>query len=65
MGFLSSYIPPIITALSIICMIVLGLLVYKHLLLLLTIPFMSPVSESIEAYLTESTPTKTHFFQNR
>ena len=32
--------------------IIIGLIVYKHIILALSAPFMSPVSEKIEAYLT-------------
>ncbi len=37
--------------------IVLGLILYKHIVMALSAPFMSPVSEKIEQYLTNSTHT--------
>lgn len=38
--------------------IVLGLIAYKHIIMALSAPFMSPVSERIEAYLTNKELTK-------
>ncbi|GAA4802918.1 EI24 domain-containing protein [Litoribaculum gwangyangense] len=36
--------------------IVIGLILFKHIIMALSAPFMSPVSEKIEAYLTGNTP---------
>ncbi len=38
-----------------VCIIVLGLLLYKHIVMALSAPFMSPVSEKIEAHLLGDT----------
>ena len=35
--------------------VIIGLIVYKHVILALSAPFMSPVSEKIEAYLSNTT----------
>ncbi|WP_418603666.1 EI24 domain-containing protein [Hwangdonia sp.] len=46
--------------------IALGLILYKHIIMALSAPFMSPVSEKIEAYLTgkqEHSHRNTSFFQ--
>jgi len=45
--------------------IIFGLIVYKHVILALSAPFMSPVSEKIETYLagTKHVHRKTSFFQ--
>ncbi|OEK06169.1 coproporphyrinogen III oxidase [Flavivirga aquatica] len=38
--------------------IVIGIILYKHIIMALSAPFMSPVSEKIEAYLTTNTTHK-------
>ena len=44
--------------------IVLGLVLYKHIIMALSAPFMSPVSEKIEAYLLGSDSKLTHQHRN-
>lgn len=44
-----------------IVVLVLGLILYKHIIMALSAPFMSPVSEKIETHLTGS---KTHYHRN-
>lgn len=49
-----------------IIILVVGLILFKHIIMALSAPFMSPVSEKIEAYLTGKPPhsqTNTTFFQ--
>jgi CysZ protein len=47
------------TFIGALIIIVIGLILYKHIIMALAAPFMSPVSEKIEAYLTSSTSVKT------
>lgn len=50
-----------------IVVLALGIIVYKHIILALSAPFMSPVSEKIEAYLTgiERDPSNSTSFQEQ
>jgi len=47
-------------ALSGFMIVILGLLLYKHLVIVLSAPFMSPISEKVESYLT-GVPRVTRF----
>ncbi len=49
------------TFIGAIIIIALGLILYKHIIMALSAPFMSPVSEKIETYLTGQT---THYHRN-
>jgi CysZ protein len=49
-----SVVEKILTIFSGLIIIVLGLIVYKHIILALSAPFMSPVSEIIESHLTNT-----------
>ena len=50
-----SVVEKILTIFSGLIIIVLGLIVYKHIILALSAPFMNPVSEKIESHLTNTT----------
>jgi CysZ protein len=39
--------------------LLLGIIIYKHALMALSSPFMTPVSEKVEAYITKNKPNKT------
>lgn len=43
-----------------IAIVVLGLVLYKHIVMALSAPFMSPVSEKIEYHITGKTPSKSN-----
>lgn len=43
---------------SALLMVLLGLILYKHLVMILSGPFMSPLSEKVENYVTGHTPNK-------
>lgn len=49
------------TFIGAIIIIAIGLILYKHIIMALSAPFMSPVSEKIEAYLTGQ---NTHYHRN-